>query len=90
MNRNLMNRYMQHIATKGRVDVGDYIVTQRSNKLGRVVEVVKSKVNEPMPATDYYRVRYIELDEQLREKSYDDKWTTLAVGHFATLDKVVN
>jgi hypothetical protein len=43
-----------------------------------------------MPATDYYRVRYIELDEQLREKSYDDKWTTLAVGHFATLDKVVN
>ena len=90
MKNNLMNHYMQHIAQKGRVDIGDYIVTQSSGKLGRVVEVVPSKVTQPLPATDYYRVRYVELDEQLREKSYDDRWTTLSVSKFATLGKVAN
>jgi hypothetical protein len=83
MKNNAMNHYMQHIATKGRVDVGDYIVTQRSQKLGRVVEVVPTKVTEPLPCTDYYRVRYTQLDDKLRPMTYDDRWTTLAVTRFA-------
>lgn len=83
MKNNLMNHYMEHIAQKGRVDVGDYIVTQSTGKLGRVAEVVPAKVRDPLPSTDYYRVRYTQLDDQLREMTYDDRWTTLAVTRFA-------
>jgi hypothetical protein len=83
MKNNAMNHYMKHIATKGRVDVGDYIVTQASNRLGRVAEVVPAKVRDPLPCTDYYRVRYTQVDDKLRPMTYDDRWTTLAVTRFA-------